>query len=113
MLLRAAADLNLDLDNSWIVGDKLSDLEAGEVVGLRSVLVRTGHGVGQEACVAPGTPVMDTILEAALYIEAQTSRNLDSVGKPSTRCRASPQQPPELHAFALSLPPATLEKKLI
>jgi D-glycero-D-manno-heptose 1,7-bisphosphate phosphatase len=44
MLLRAASSLRLDLDSSWIVGDKLSDLAAGAAVGCRTVLVRTGHG---------------------------------------------------------------------
>jgi D-glycero-D-manno-heptose 1,7-bisphosphate phosphatase len=29
MLLRAAADLGLDLDRSWMIGDRASDLEAG------------------------------------------------------------------------------------
>lgn len=44
MLLRAAADLNLDPDRSWMVGDRASDLEAGAAAGARTVLVRTGYG---------------------------------------------------------------------
>src|SRR5262249_49424999 len=44
LLLRAAADLGLDLARSWLVGDKVSDLEAGAAAGCRTVLVRTGHG---------------------------------------------------------------------
>jgi D-glycero-D-manno-heptose 1,7-bisphosphate phosphatase len=84
MLLRAAADLNLDLDNSWIVGDKLSDLEAGVVIGVRPILVRTGHGAGEEAYVPPHTPVVDSILEAASYIESHASINLDKDGLQST-----------------------------
>ncbi len=44
LLLRAAADLALELGRSVLVGDKVSDLEAGAAAGCRTVLVRTGHG---------------------------------------------------------------------
>lgn len=42
MLLRAAEELHLDLERSWIVGDSLRDLEAGAAVGVRGILVETG-----------------------------------------------------------------------
>ena len=48
-LLRAAAELGLDLRRSFVVGDKLSDLQAGQAAGCRTVLVRTGHGCAAEA----------------------------------------------------------------
>lgn len=44
MLLRSAAALGLDLANSWMVGDRRSDLEAGAAAGCRTILVRTGYG---------------------------------------------------------------------
>ncbi len=44
LLLRAAADLGLELGRSLLVGDKVSDLEAGARAGTRTILVRTGHG---------------------------------------------------------------------
>lgn len=37
MLLRAAEELDLALDRSWIVGDKASDVEAGRRAGCRGV----------------------------------------------------------------------------
>jgi len=45
MLLAAKEDLNIDLSRSAIIGDRLSDLEAGKSAGL-SILchVLTGHG---------------------------------------------------------------------
>lgn len=46
MLLRAASELDCDLSRSWMVGDSLSDLEAGWAAGARSALVRTGFGEG-------------------------------------------------------------------
>lgn len=45
MLRRAADELGLDLAASWMVGDRVTDLQAGAAVGCRTVLVRTGNGV--------------------------------------------------------------------
>ena len=42
MLLRAAEDLDLDLQSSWFVGDILDDVEAGNRAGCRTVLVDLG-----------------------------------------------------------------------
>jgi len=44
MLYRAARELGLDLRRSVLVGDKLSDIEAGVRAGCRTVLVLTGYG---------------------------------------------------------------------
>ena len=45
MLKKAAEVLKLDLHASFIVGDKMSDLEAGAAAGCRTALVRTGYGL--------------------------------------------------------------------
>lgn len=42
MLLRAAADLGLDLESSWMVGDKIIDVQAGLNAGCRSILLTSG-----------------------------------------------------------------------
>jgi len=47
LLLRAAADLDLDLGASVVVGDKASDLAVARPVGARSILVLTGYGLGE------------------------------------------------------------------
>ena len=48
MLLKAAAELDIDLANSWIVGDKTADLEAGRNAGLAGgILVATGYGAAE------------------------------------------------------------------
>ncbi|PLY08281.1 MAG: D-glycero-beta-D-manno-heptose-1,7-bisphosphate 7-phosphatase [Desulfuromonas sp.] len=44
MLLAAACDLNVDLARSWMVGDKLADIEAGLQAGVRPLMVATGYG---------------------------------------------------------------------
>ncbi|MGG6241029.1 D-glycero-alpha-D-manno-heptose-1,7-bisphosphate 7-phosphatase [Nodosilinea sp. AN01ver1] len=43
MLRRAATDLNLNLDRSWLVGDILNDIEAGRRAGCRTVLLDNGN----------------------------------------------------------------------
>jgi D-glycero-D-manno-heptose 1,7-bisphosphate phosphatase len=42
LLDRAAKDLAIDLEQSFMVGDKWSDVELGRRAGMRSILVRTG-----------------------------------------------------------------------
>ncbi|HKD35239.1 MAG TPA: HAD-IIIA family hydrolase, partial [Pirellulales bacterium] len=43
MLLTAAAELNVDLERSWLIGDILDDIEAGCSAGCRTVLIDNGH----------------------------------------------------------------------
>jgi len=44
LLLRAAEEKRIDLRRSFLVGDKLTDLDAGARAGTRTVLVNTGYG---------------------------------------------------------------------
>jgi len=44
MIRDAAADLDLELGRSWIVGDKKIDVETGHAAGMRTALVLTGYG---------------------------------------------------------------------
>lgn len=44
LLLRAARDFDLDLPQSYMIGDKVSDLVAGLNSGCRVILVQTGYG---------------------------------------------------------------------
>lgn len=47
LLRRAEAELGADLARSYVVGDKLGDLELAWSVGARGVLVRSGYGLGE------------------------------------------------------------------
>lgn len=44
MLFNAAKKFNIDLSASWMVGDKLSDIIAGDKAGTKTILVLTGYG---------------------------------------------------------------------
>ncbi|MCC6579896.1 MAG: HAD family hydrolase [Phycisphaeraceae bacterium] len=39
MLLQAAKDMELDLSQSWMIGDQLRDIEAGAAAGVRTILL--------------------------------------------------------------------------
>ena len=41
---RARRELGIALEQAWMVGDRLSDLQAGRAVGARTILVATGYG---------------------------------------------------------------------
>ena len=43
MLLRAARDMDLDLTQSWMIGDRLRDIEAGHRAHCRTILVPSGE----------------------------------------------------------------------
>ena len=69
MLLDARDEFGIDLDASYMVGDKVSDIECGWNAGVKcSVLVRTGYGAELErdkpATVAPAAIVDDTLAAA-------------------------------------------------
>lgn len=45
MILSAAEAYGIDLSQSYMIGDKLSDIEAGRQAGCNTILVRTGYGL--------------------------------------------------------------------
>ena len=46
MFEMAEQDFTVDKSKSWMIGDKLIDIEAGRNYGVRTVLVGTGYGAG-------------------------------------------------------------------
>ena len=72
MLLQAAADLDIDLAASYLVGDAVTDMEAALAAGCRPVMVRTGRGVAQLAKLAAkrltGVEVFDDLGKAVAWI---------------------------------------------
>lgn len=67
----AERDLGLDLSRSWVVGDHWRDVQMGDAVGARAILVRTGHGRDQVASRPPGQQVeaiCDNLMHATAHI---------------------------------------------
>ena len=46
LLLQAAEKYNIDLEQSWMVGDSISDVEAGKAAGCRTALLKNGESEG-------------------------------------------------------------------
>ncbi len=61
MLTAVADEFGIDLADSWMVGDNMTDIQAGWKAGCRSVLVRTGHGQRFESLLPPNVPVVDNL----------------------------------------------------
>lgn len=54
LIEKAKEDLNIKLQNSWVIGDKTADILAGKKAGCRTILVLTGHaGQDREFSVDP------------------------------------------------------------
>jgi D-glycero-D-manno-heptose 1,7-bisphosphate phosphatase len=78
LLQKAARELDIDLRQSFVVGDKPADLRAGDAVGCRTILVRTGYGFESEKeLVGSKAPsrgefqpdhIADNLLEASRWI---------------------------------------------
>lgn len=45
LVFNAAKDLEIELSESYFVGDTVSDIECGKNAGLRTILVKTGNGM--------------------------------------------------------------------
>ncbi|MBU7583987.1 MAG: HAD family hydrolase [Nostoc sp. TH1S01] len=43
LILRAVVEHNIDLQNSWLIGDSLSDVEAGKLAGCKTILIAHDH----------------------------------------------------------------------
>ena len=75
MLVTAARELNLDLSQSYMIGDAVTDIEAGEAVGAKTILVRTGRGNKQSQHLGrrPACPVVKDLTEAVGVILGDAS----------------------------------------
>ena len=80
LVVRACQELGLEPSRSFMVGDRLLDVECGRAAGVRSLLVRTGHGAHEEERVAADVPaavppdaILDNLMEAVGWILRSSS----------------------------------------
>jgi len=64
MLQQAALDLDIDLAASFMIGDKLADVEAGLNAGCTPLLVLTGYGSAQAARLPEGVKAYQDLQQA-------------------------------------------------
>lgn len=72
MLERAALEFNIDLRSSFLVGDSIVDMQAGNTAGTKTILVLTGYGTdAKEQCMSTNIHVdhvAPTIVEAIDFV---------------------------------------------
>lgn len=67
MLKKAAEDFDIDLPNSYMVGDKPDDINLAKNAGCKSILVKTGYGVDSMDKCSPDF-IAEDIVEAVEII---------------------------------------------
>jgi D-glycero-D-manno-heptose 1,7-bisphosphate phosphatase len=72
MFLEAKKDLNIDFLSSIMVGDKISDVKAGKNLGMRSILVKTGHGLEEKKKLKRPCEIYETLYEFAKQLERES-----------------------------------------
>lgn len=69
MIEQALGDFEIDLDNSWMIGDKVLDVQLGHNARIKTALVLTGYGREHRAeLVQPPDIVAEDLLEAVKQI---------------------------------------------
>jgi histidinol-phosphate phosphatase family protein len=74
MIQRAVRDLNVDLRQSWLVGDTTTDLQTAKNAGLKAILVRSGYAGKDNKYPARPDCVCDTLGEAVAKIAAESAK---------------------------------------
>jgi D-glycero-D-manno-heptose 1,7-bisphosphate phosphatase len=67
LLKRAESELGVDLARSWVIGDRLGDVELAWKVGARGALVKSGYGLGEWTYHAPGRPKPPDLVAEHLF----------------------------------------------
>ncbi len=68
LLQRGIEDLQASPENSYMIGDRTTDIEAGKRAGLKTILVRTGAGGGDNEYDTQPDYTADNLMDAANYI---------------------------------------------
>lgn len=80
MLKQAEKELKLDLRQSFMVGDKLSDIESGKRVGCYTIMVKTGQGAEQLKMTGVKCDyIADDLYHAVEHILAVSTRPLSDI----------------------------------
>jgi D-glycero-D-manno-heptose 1,7-bisphosphate phosphatase len=73
MIRQAEKDFDIDRAASFLVGDRVQDVEAAKAAGVSPILVKTGYGAEESLRLAQGAaPVVEDIAEACAYIKNHT-----------------------------------------
>ena len=83
MLVRAAAEFNVDLTQSFVIGDRMFDIQAGNNAGCTSILVLSGYGKEElDLCRKNNVPighVANNLYAAMQFIKSIATQQQHSV----------------------------------
>ena len=73
MVDQACESFDIDMENSYVIGDRYTDIELARRAGLKGILVRTGYGRGEEKYILADEPfkpihIADDLLGAVRWI---------------------------------------------
>lgn len=76
---QALEAFDIDLSNSYVVGDRYVDIELASRLNLKGILVKTGYGLGEMEYVLPQKPVKpsyvaEDLLDAVKWILGKDNR---------------------------------------
>jgi D-glycero-D-manno-heptose 1,7-bisphosphate phosphatase len=81
MIDQARQSFAIDLERSFVVGDKLTDVQLAAAIGARGVLVETGHGGGEArragAALPGGSIVKPDLMAAVSWMLAESGQMED------------------------------------
>jgi len=72
MIEKAVKKYNIDLENSFIIGDKTVDIQMGKNAGLKTILVRTGYGGSDNLHDCAADQIFDDLYESVEFIIKST-----------------------------------------
>jgi len=73
-LIKSACEtFDIDMTNSYVIGDRCTDIELAQRADLKGILVKTGYGLGDIEYVLPRSPfqpvhIADDLLDAVRWI---------------------------------------------
>lgn len=80
LLERAGRELAFDPAESFVIGDKASDIELGRRAGAETILVRTGYGAAVEASAPSGDAMADHVVANLAEAAAVIARRMEETG---------------------------------
>jgi len=79
LIKKACETFDIDMTNSYVIGDRCTDIEMAQRTDLKGILVKTGYGLGDIEYVLPGSPfepacIADDLLDAVHWIIERDDR---------------------------------------
>jgi D-glycero-D-manno-heptose 1,7-bisphosphate phosphatase len=97
-LKRAAQEMNIDLDASYVIGDMTSDIQLGKNGGVRTILVQTGRGGDDGMFNVSADYVAKDLKDAAAWIEQRGGAPISNVSESTST--AAPHRTTDVRAPA-------------